>query len=158
MTTNMFQTTCALVLAALLSLAVRPATAEGTDVALRPERVRAFAVEGPNSVLVREGREAVRRVVLEGACPELAGAARVDFQIGGVLLSTEETGHEVPVVLKNAPPVVSSGTPHLHLVTAHGVERTACPVGRIENASPAEFEFAQARGDVRDQRRDAPGR
>jgi hypothetical protein len=125
---------------------------------LRPDRVRAFVVENTGSVLLREGREAVRRVVLDGACSALAGAARVDFQIGGVLLSTEETGREVPVVLKNAPQVVSTGTPHLHLVTAHGVERTACPVGRIENASPAEFESAQARGDVRDQRRDAAGR
>ncbi len=157
MIATVVRTTHAVVLAALLLLVPVVATA-AEPASLRPDRVRAFVVENTGSVLVREGRETVRRVLLEGACVGLPTAARVDFQIGSALLSTEEIGREVPVALKNAPSVVSSTTPHLHLVASEGDERTACPVARIEAATSAEFDAAGGPGDLRDQRRDAAGR
>lgn len=127
-------------------------------VVLRPERVHAFVVENATTVLVREGRESIRRIVLDGPCASLVTAARVDFQIGGALLSSDEGGRDVPVVRKNAPPVVSSETPHLYLVAATRGERTSCRVARIEVATSAEFDAAGGLRDVRDQRRDATGR
>jgi hypothetical protein len=153
-----FPTTLLVLFVLALLVPARPASADDAEVVLRPERVRAFAVEGPHSILVREGRETVRRVVLEGPCAGLSAAERVDFQIGAALLGSYEAGREVPVALKNAPPVVSSDTPHLHLVTAQGDERAACRVARIEAATAAEFDAAGGRSDVRDQRRDASGR
>lgn len=140
-----------LLLVPLLAAAIEP-------VSLRPDRVRAFAVQDAATVLVREGRDTVRRVVLDGACQSLAGAERIAFQIGAVLPSAQQAGRDVPVALKNVPPVVSTATPHLHLVAAQGDGRAACRVARIEAATAIEFAAAEGVGDVRDQRRDAAGR
>ncbi|TDR35355.1 hypothetical protein DFR29_1366 [Tahibacter aquaticus] len=158
MNTTIFPTTFAFVLTALLLVAANFAAAAEPQATLRPERVRGFVIENATTVLVREGRESIRRIVLDGPCASLATTARVDFQIGGAVLSSDEAGRDVSVVLKNAPPVVSTGTPHLNLVAAQGDARTACRVARIEAATSADFDSAGRPGDVRDQRRDAAGR
>jgi len=155
--TTVRRPTLAVVPIALLLL-VPLLIAAAEPVSLRPDRVRAFVVQDAATVLVREGRDTARRVVLDGACQSLAGAERIAFQIGAVLPSTQQTGRDVPVALKNAPPVVSTATPHLHLVAAQGDRRAACRVARIEAATDVEFAAAEGLGDVRDQRRDAAGR
>ena len=128
--------------------------------AIRPAQLRGFAVESETAVVVREGHDLFRRIVLADPCPDLAHTRRLDFQIGaGVFADLDEAGAPIPVVRSPAPPQVSSATRQLYLLVGRvGALRTACAVARIEAADRRAFDDAGVPPSARDDRDQAAGR
>ena len=148
-----------LALAVLLLSCVAQAATAAEPVTIRPAQLRGFAVETETSVVVREGHDRFRRVVLAAPCPELTRTHRLDFQIGaGVFADIDEAGAPVPMVRSPAPPQVSSETRQLHLLVGRpGALRTACAVARIEAADRKAFDDAGVPPSAREDRRAAAG-
>lgn len=123
-----------------------------SDAAFRPSRVRAFAPETDTSLVVREGRERFLRLTLAGACPALTTASRIAFQVGPGLVLADHDGALVPVVRDGAPAVLSSATPHAHLVAVGPEGRTACRLVGVAEVDRALFGAAAAIHGHRDNR------
>lgn len=144
-----------LVLMFLLIL-LAPAAHAGTDARFRPSRVRAFAPDGSQSVVLREGRDRFVRLALAEDCPALATAHRVAFQIGAGLVAADQAGAAVPVA-HTPPTVVSTETPHAHLVAIDTNGRAACRIAGVADADRSRFDAAAIYGS-RDSRYAGDGR
>jgi hypothetical protein len=155
----MYSRISVVVLMFLLLTCVAQTVAAAEPATIRPAQLRGFAVESETSVVVREGHDRFRRVVLAVSCPELTQTRSLDFQIGaGVFADLDESASPVPVIRSLAPPQVSSDTRQLHLLVGRpGVLRTACAVARIEAASRAAFDDAGVPPSAREDRREAAG-
>lgn len=129
-----------------------------SDAAFRPTRVRAFAPESETSVVVREGRGRYLRLTLAGACPSLANASRIAFQVGPGLVVADHEGALVPIVRNAAPAVLSAATPHAHLVAVGPDGRTACRLVGVAEVDRALFGAAAAIHGDRDNRYAGDGR
>lgn len=129
-----------------------------SDAAFRPSRVRAFAPESDTSAIVREGRERFLRLTLADACPALANASRIAFQVGPGLVVSDQDGLLVPIVRNAAPAVLSAATPHAHLVAVGPEGRTACRLVGVAVVDAALFEAAAAIHGHRDNRYAGDGR
>lgn len=129
-----------------------------SDAAFRPVRIRAFAPESDTSVVVREGRERFLRLTLADACPALANASRIAFQVGPGLVVADHDGALVPVVRNTAPAVLSAATPHAHLIAVRAEGRTACRLMGVAEVDRALFDAAAAIHGRRDNRYAGDGR
>ena len=145
--------------AALVSLALlflmtllAPSANADSGASFRPTRVRAFAPESAQSVVVREGRERYIRLTLAEACPALTSAERIAFQVGSGLFAAEQGGASVPLVRTTVPTVVSSETRHAHVVAINGNNRIACRLAGVTPADQAAFDTAAAVHGSRDNR------
>lgn len=153
-------------LALIFCLALLPAVAGSAEtaadrhsgVAFRPARVRAFAPESNTSVVVREGRERYLLLTLAGACPALAGAQRLDFQVGPGLVAADHDGMLVPVTRQSAPAVLSAATPHAYLVTVATGSRATCRLSGVAEVDRSLFEAAAQLNGQRDNRYAGDGR
>lgn len=145
-----------LVLMFLLIL-LAPAAHAGADARFRPSRVRAFALEGAQSVVLREGGDRFVRLALAEDCPALATAHRVAFQIGAGLVAADQAGVEVPVA-HTPPTVVSTETSHAHVVVIQANGRVACRIVGVADADRLTFDAAAAVHGSRDNRYAGDGR
>lgn len=134
------------------------AGSSGSHASFRPARVRAFAPETPSSLVVREGRSRFVRLTLTEACPALTTAQRLSFQIGPGLAEVQAEGALVPVVRNNAPTVVSTATPHAHIVAIQSNSRVACRLAGVAEADQAAFDTAAAVHGKHDNRHAGDGR
>lgn len=151
--------------AALVSLALlflmtllAPSANADSGASFRPTRVRTFATESAQSVVVREGRERYIRLTLADACPALASAERIAFQVGSSLFATDKNGASVPVVRNTVPTVVSSETRHAHIVVVTTNSRVACRLAGVTPADQAAFDMAAAVHGTHDNRYAGDGR
>ncbi len=133
----------ALVLIFLLTL-LAPAAHADSGASFRPTRVRAFAPEGPQSVVIREGRNRFVRLSFVDSCPALARAERIAFQVGSGISAVHQNGASVPVVRNTVPTVVSRETRHAHVVAINGNNRVACRLAGVAPADQAAFDTAAA--------------
>lgn len=141
-----------------LPILLAPSAHAGTDAGFRPGRVRAFAPESSQSVVLREGRSRFVRLALAEDCPALATAQRVAFQVGALLSVANESGADVRVVRHTPPTVVSTETAHAHLVAIHANGRVACRIARVTDADRSGFDTAAAVHGSRDNRYAGDGR
>lgn len=135
-----------------------PSANADSGASFRPTRVRAFSTESALSVIVREGRERYIRLTLAEACPAVASAERIAFQVGSSLFATDKNGASVPVVANTIPTVVSSETRHGHLVAINGNSRVACRLSTVSAVDRAVFEAAAATNGSHDNRYAGDGR
>lgn len=129
-----------------------------SGVSFRPSRVHAFAAESANSVVVREGRERYLRLTLAESCPAVTGAERIAFQIGSTLTVADEPGARVPVTRGSAPAVITTETPHAHLVAISSNSRVACRLAGVAEADRSAFETTAAANGQHDNRYAGDGR
>lgn len=157
MKTHRLAAMAALVLNFLLAL-LTPSAHASSDASFRPARVRAFAPESMQSVVIREGRNRFVRLSFVDSCPALARAERIAFQVGSSLFATDKNGASVPVVRNTVPTVVSSETRHGHLVAINGNSRAACRLAGVAPADQPAFDTAAAVHGSRDNRYAGDGR
>lgn len=141
----------------LLTL-LAPAAHADSDASFRADRVRAFAPESTQSVVIREGRSRFVRLTFVDSCPALARAERIAFQVGSGLFATEQDGASVPMVRNTVPTVVSSETRHAHVVAINGNSRVACRLAGVTPADQAAFDMAAAVHGSHDNRYAGDGR
>lgn len=160
MKTHLSAAVVSLALVFLLTLLSSAAQAESIDVSpsFRPARIRAFAPETPSSLVVREGRSRYVRLTLADACPALASAQRIAFQVGSALPVADEPGIRVPAVHGAPPAKLSAATPHAYLVVIAPDARTACRLAGVAMADRATFDHAAAAHGARDNRYAGDGR
>lgn len=135
----------------LMASVAQAAESSESGASFRPARVRAFAPESTNSVVLREGRSRFVRLTLAESCPSLSQASRVAFQTGSSLPVADEGSRQVPVVRK-APTVVSNGTPHTFVVVINDSNRTACRLSGVTAVDQAVFDAASQLHGQRDNR------
>lgn len=143
---------------ALMAPVAQAAEASDTGASFRPARVRAFASESTNSVVLREGRSHYLRLSLAEGCPSLSQASRVAFQTGSSLPVADEGSRQVPVVRGAVPTVVSSETRHIYVVALNDNSRTTCRLAGVAVVDQAEFEAAAQLNGQRDNRYAGDGR
>lgn len=114
----------------------------GTDAFIRPQRIRAFAVESDRSVVVREGPSTFRRLTTQESCPYLASATRLAFQIGTDTEAVDSGAGAVALTRGAPPPQVSGRTPHAAVVLVLPQGRTACFIDKVLIADESEFQSA----------------
>jgi hypothetical protein len=141
-----------------LAGSAEPLGSSTSAVAFRPARVRAFAPESATSVVVREGRERYLRLTLADACPALAHAQRLAFQVGPGLVASDQDGTLIPVVRDGAPAVLSAATPHAHVVAVASNGRVACRLAEVAEVDRALFDAAATVHGSRDNRYAGDGR
>lgn len=135
-----------------LAGSAEPPGSSASPVTFRPARVRAFAPESATSVVVREGRERYVRLTLADACPKLADAQRLAFQVGPGLVAADHDGTLVPVVRNGAPVVLSAATPHAHVVVVTSESRTTCRLAEVADVDRDLFDAAATVHGSRDNR------
>lgn len=143
----------------LMAPAAHAAEASESGASFRPARIRAFALENNQSLIVREGRSHYLRLSLAESCPALTQASRLAFQTGSYLAVADDGGRQVPVVRGALPTVVSNGgTRNQFVVAITANSRAACRLAGVTVVDQAAFDGAAQLHGSRDNRYAGDGR